>query len=217
MNNSSPTRWYLLGTALLVMGILCAAARYPQGFDWHYTVISALASRKHNPGGAAWFAAAIATAMACLWPAVTQLTREARVPYWVMISLRVGVVCGVFVGVERLVFYHFSNEVKKGHEVIALIAFLSFYAGLIGLYVNRALHRRGFLLPAILVVVPLLGVGFRELSLYVLQRDVGWADYDWKGTGLPLWLSFAFWQWAAAGLLWISIGHLLLTQGSDKR
>lgn len=217
MNYRSALLWYLAGTAILVAGILCAAARFPTPFDWQYNVISALASWKHNPAGAGWFAGALAAAMACLWPVVTRLTRDGFVPRWVKVALRTGVVCGIFVGVERLVFYHFSDYVKKGHEVVALVSFLSFYAGVIGLYVQRVRRRRGFLLPAILVVVPLLGVGFRELSLYVLQRDVGWADYDWKGTGAPLWLSFAWWQWLAAALLWAALGHLLVTQANDKR
>lgn len=89
--------------------------------------------------------------------------------------LRIGVACDAFVGIERLVFYHFSNVVRKGHELIALVSFLSF-----------------------------------------AQRGVGRADYDWHGHGTPLWLSFAWWQWLAAGLLWLSIGHLLLTARSSR-
>ena len=60
-------------------------------------------------------------------------------------------------------------------------------------------------------MLPLLGVGFRECWLYFAQRHLGWADYDWKGTGAPLWLSFAMWQWLAAGMLWLALGHLLVT------
>ena len=52
--------FYLLASAILSVGIPCAAVRYPGSFDWMYTVISALASRKHNPEGAAYFAAALA-------------------------------------------------------------------------------------------------------------------------------------------------------------
>ena len=47
---------YALATAVWAIGIERAAARYPGSYDWTYTVISALASRKHNPEGAAWFA-----------------------------------------------------------------------------------------------------------------------------------------------------------------
>lgn len=202
---------YALASGILAIGSCLAAARYPGSFDWAYTVISALASQKHNPAGAAWFAGAIAGAFACLWPVVTQLTRNGTAPRGVTIALRIGVVCAVFVGIERLVFFHFSSQVKKGHELMALVAFLSFYVGIVGLYLHRVRQRRAFRWPAIAVVVPLLGVGFRELTLYLAQRGIGWADHDWRAHGTPLWLSFAWWQWLAAGLLWLAVGHLLLT------
>lgn len=208
--------WYVLASAILAVGIPLAAARYPGSYDWAYRVISALASRKHNPEGAAWFAGAIAGAMACLWPVVTELTRDGRAPRWVTVALRVGVVCGVLVGLERLVFFHFSDVVRKGHELIALVSFLGFYPGVLGLYWHRVKVRRGFLLPAILVVVPLLGVGVREFTLYLAQRGIGWTDHDWRGQGIPLWLSFALWQWLAAVLLWGAVGHLLVTACAPK-
>ncbi len=206
---------YVLATAIWAVGLFFSATRYPGSFDWAYTVISALASRKHNPAGAAWFAGAMMAAMALLWPVVTQLTHAESArrssPRWVEIALRTGVVCGVLVGAERLVFYDLSSLVRKGHEIIALVAFLSFYAGILGLYAHRVRTRRTSLLPSVVVGVPLLGVGLREFVLYLAQRGVGWADYDWRGHGTPLWLSFAWWQWLAMVLLWLSIGHLLLT------
>jgi len=209
--------WYALATAILAVGIPAAAVRYPGSFDWAYTVISALASRKHNPDGAAWFAGAIAGAMACLWPVVTQLTRDGAAPRWVQVGLRTGVVCGVFVGLERLAFYHFSDLVRKGHELVALVSFLAFYPAVLGLYAHRVRQRRGFLLAAMVVVVPLLGVGSREFYLYLAQRGIGWTDYDWHGRGAPLWLSFALWQWLAAVLLWLAVGHLLVTASPQPK
>jgi len=202
--------FYLSATVVLAAGIVFAAARYPGSFDWTYMVISALASRKHNPDGAMWFAGAIAMAMPCLWPVATALVRGGPpVPRWVLAALRSGVACGTLVGVERLVFPHFSSMVRKGHELIALVAFLSFYVGIVGLYVHRVQQRLASPFSAAVVVMPLLGVGFRECYLYFAQRGTGWVDYDWKGTNAPLWLSFAWWQWLAAGLLWLALGHLL--------
>ena len=71
--------------------------------------------------------------------------------------------------------------------------------------------RRSYRWSALVVVVPLLGVGAREFYLYLAQRGIGWTDYDWHGHGAPLWLSFALWQWLAAVLLWLAVGHLLVT------
>jgi hypothetical protein len=212
---------YLFASVVLATGVLLAAVRYPGSFDWAYTVISALASRKHNPDGAAWFAGGLAIAMACLWPVVavvSQRTEDAGlraegrlVPRWVGVALRVGVICGVLVGVERLVFFHFSALVRKGHELLALVAFLSFYIGVVGLYAHRVRQRRASPWTASIVVMPLIGVGLRECWLYFAQRQLGWADYDWKGTGAPLWLSFALWQWVAAAMLWLALGHLVFS------
>ena len=47
--------WYLASAIVLTAGFLMAARYYPGGFDWAYTVVSALASQKHNPEGSAWF------------------------------------------------------------------------------------------------------------------------------------------------------------------
>lgn len=202
---------YAFATLVLAAGMRLAAARYPGSFDWTYNVISALASQKHNPGGAAWFAGAIAIAMACLWPVVTVVA--AGIPRWVVVALRTGVICGVLVGAERLVFPHFSSVIRKGHELLALVAFLSFYAGITGLYAHRVRQRRASPWTAVMVLLPLLGAGVREGWLYFAQRQLGWADYDWKGTGAPLWLSFALWQWLAAAMLWLAMGQLLATSG----
>jgi hypothetical protein len=212
---------YLFATAVLIVGIVSAAARFPGSFDWTYTVISALASRKHNPEGAGWFAGALAMAMPCLWPVVNAVVRDGypgiRVPRWVEVALRMGVACGTLVGVERLVFDHFSNVIRKGHELVALVAFLSFYVGTVGLYVHRVRQRRASPFSAAMVLVPLVGVGFREAYLYFAQRGIGWSGYDWKGTGAPLWLSFAWWQWLAASMLWLSLGHVLIFGRHGKR
>ena len=211
---------YLLATVVLGGGLGLAAARYPGSFDWVYTVISALASRKHNPAGAAWFAGALAVAMACLWPAAGVIIRdEARTggfPRGLAVALRAGVVCGSLVDIERLAFFHLSDVVRKGHEAIAFVAFLSFYLGVVGTYLHRVRRGRASGFSAALVVLPLLGVGLREGWLYYAQRHLGWADYDWKGTGAPFWLSFAWWQWLAAAMLWLSVGHLLVTAGKGR-
>jgi len=48
--------------------------------------------------------------------------------------------------------------------------------------------------------------------LWLGQRDVGWVDVAWRELGIPVWLSFAFWQWVAVALLWVGLGHLLMSR-----
>jgi hypothetical protein len=64
-------------------------------------------------------------------------------------------------------------------------------------------------LPALLVVLPLVGRMHDALALYFAQRELGWVNTSWLDLGVPVWLSFAFWQWAAVALLWGGLGHLV--------
>ncbi|MCU0975852.1 MAG: hypothetical protein MUC71_06000 [Steroidobacteraceae bacterium] len=54
-------------------------------------------------------------------------------------------------------------------------------------------------------------VGLGSLGLYVLQRDTGWVKPDWRELGVPLWQSFAFWQWLMVAALWFAVAQLLAT------
>lgn len=203
-----------LSVVAVVTGLLLAARTFPGGFDWVYTVMSALASRKHNPGGARWFAGGLALSMALLWPAVSWVawreggtTRAAR---FGVRALRVGVVLGVLVGVERLVFRHLSDRYDKAHEMLALVCFLSFYVGILAIDVHRVRRGAASLVPTVIMLTPLVAIGLSQLELYIDQRDLGWVGPEWRDMGVPFWLSFAFWQWLAAAALWGSITRLVL-------
>ena len=195
------------------LGATIAARLYPAPFAWAYTVISALASQKHNPAGAVWFAAALGLALALLWPVTTRLRRAigpgellARLSIG---ALRTGLIFGMLVSVESMVFFDFSQYVHKGHELLALVAFLGAYAGVLGLLVHHARRRPAMRWTLMFVVLPLVAVGCSELILYLSQRNIGWLDHNWRASGKPVWLSFAFWQWLAAVSLWGGIGRLL--------
>jgi hypothetical protein len=69
----------------------------------------------------------------------------------------------------------------------------------------------------LLVVVPLLAIGISQVALYFDQRDLGWVNTGWREMGIPLWLSFAFWQWLAVTVLGVGVGHLIATSGPGRR
>lgn len=209
--------WYFAALLILLLGVTLAARRFPGGFDWAYTVISALASRKHNPEGHFWFAGALAVSMALLWPAVSTLRHagsagRARATGKLVLTLRTGLLCGCLVGVERLLVFHLSDLIHKAHELLALLSFLSLYAGILGLLTRFAVRSKAFLLSAVLVASPLLLIGLTQLYLYLDQRDLGWVDTGWRDLGIPVYLSFAFWQWWAMGFLLLGLGVVLLTR-----
>lgn len=198
--------WYLASALVLSCGFILAARHYPGGFDWAYTVVSALASQKHNPTGSAWFAGGFGLSMALLWPYVTSIKKSlcpnlpATAGFAIGV-LRIGLICGILLGVERFLIHDVSAWVYKAHELLALMAFLGFYFGILGLLFQVMLRQRIYVLPVLLVAIPLLAIGITQLWLYLYQRDLGWVDTSWREMGIPIWLSFAFWQWLAIGFL----------------
>jgi hypothetical protein len=212
---------FSLSALVVLTGTLLAVRSYPGGYDWLYTVMSALASRKDNPGGAAWFAGGLALSLAVLWPVVAWIRErhggERGLVRFGSRALQLGIVCGVLVGVERLTFLHFSDLVHKGHELLALVCFLSLYSGILAVLAHRVRERITSAWPAALTIAPLVAVGLSQLALYLDQRDLGWVDRSWREMGVPVWLSFAFWQWLAAAALWASLGYLVASARPERR
>ena len=216
--------------AIFVAGVAIAAWKYPeQPYDWSYVVMSALASRKHNPDGGRWFSVALGFSMLALLPVVAYL-RDAsaairaastgapgRANGWPVVALRIGVVCGLAVGLERLLFQHVSDVVYKAHELLAIGIFAGLYAGVLGLYAERVRYDRRALAGTLIVAAPLVAIGLTQLLLYFDQRDLGWVDRGWRAMGIPVWLSFAFWQWLAVALLWAGLGHLVWSCAAARR
>lgn len=126
-------------------------------------------------------------------------------------ALRVGLICSALLGLERLLIHDLSGWIYKAHEILAVFAFLGLYFGVVGLLVQVMMRQRIYVLPVLLVASPLLAIGITHFWLYVDQRDLGWVDTSWREMGIPLWLSFAFWQWLAIGFLWAGVGLLSFT------
>ncbi len=213
---NSASWWYLAALAVLGAGSMLAASRFPGGFDWAYTVASALASQKHNPQGSFWFASALTLAMALLWPYVSALKQrqDSTHPELVTFSiraLRTGLLCGALLGLERLLIRDLSAQLYKAHETLGLFTFLGLYFGIISLLVRAMLSQKTHVFTLMLIASPLLAIGITQYWLYLDQRDLGWVDTGWRAMGIPVWLSFAFWQWLAIGFLWLGLGLLSFT------
>lgn len=206
--------WYLASLLVLIFSVLLAAYHYPGGFDWHYTVASALASQKHNPDGGVWFSGGFLISMSFLWPYVARVKQTMSLTLastgFAIGLMRLGLICGVLVAAERLLIRDLSAWVYKAHEILAILFFLGWYLGVFILLVRVMLRQKFFILPVILINIPLLAIGITQLWLYLEQRELGWVDTSWREMGVPVWLSFAFWQWLAIGFLWAGLGLLAL-------
>jgi hypothetical protein len=214
--------WYLASLLALVFGGVLAARQYPGGFDWAYTVASALASQKHNPTGSFWFSGGFILSMVLLWPYVSSLKQSLGLSLsptakFAIGALRVGLICGALLAAERLLIKDLSDWVYKAHEILALLFFLGLYIGVLVLLIQAMLRQRIYFLPIFFVAGPLIAIGITQFWLYFNQRDLGWVDTSWREMGIPLWLSFAFWQWLAIGGLWVSMGVLSFISIEESR
>jgi len=214
-------RWYVTALLVMCLGLMMSVLNYPGGFDWFYTVASALASKKHNPDGHVWYAAGLALSMFLLWPYVSSLknslcSSKTSGNDIAMGALRVGLVSGVLVGVEKLLVVGFSDWINKAHEVLALFTFLGMYLGIVTMLVRIMMRQRIYAFAVVFVLIPLIAIGILQFWLYLDQRHLGWVDTSWREKGIPIWLSFAFWQWLAIGFLWAGLGILNVCQLRDK-
>ena len=204
----------------LAVGVIMAARHFPGGFDWAYTVISRLASNRRNPEGAPWLSGSFLIAVVLAWPLVNYLRRTmgpagmgARIPF---LGLRLGLVAALVLGLEGFFALDLSPLGRKAHEGVAILAFLGFYVGVLGLQIHRVRHLEGSPWSALMVALPLVAVAFSQIALYFDQRDLGWVDTEWREMGIPLYLSFAFWQWLAVAGIGLGLAHLVLSAREPK-
>lgn len=194
-----PATWWppILSGAVALAGAGIASGLYPGGFDWHYQVMSELASSVHNPAGGRWFAAALAASLAVLWPVT------ARCPRFGAIALRAGIVFGVLTGLERLLVPDASDLLDRSHEMLAMLSFVCLYVGVVAVCVVQ-LRTRRHPVTAALLLAWFTALGAMLLYLWLGQRELGWVGREWRALGIPLWRSFAFWQWFACGSVWFA-------------
>lgn len=94
--------------------------------------------------------------------------------------------------------------VPKGHEILALSAFIGLCIGIVQLTFQAAECSNvprayaGFLAGAALSPVLLAGVAPAYVS-YALPQ-LPWVGPEWRARGVPVYLSFAFWEWATCAV-----------------
>src|SRR5210317_1845106 len=81
---------YLVALLFFYMGFYFAARQFPGGFDWVYTVASALASQKHNPVVSVWFSSGLSLSMFMLWPFILQIKKGLHLPYTASVKFSLG-------------------------------------------------------------------------------------------------------------------------------
>jgi hypothetical protein len=197
-----------LGVLAFWAGLWIAARRYPTEYDWRYMSISNLLYPDRNPDGYqwAWGGLTLCALGGLCW--TTVLFRDGRpegtarrpVGIW---ALLVGYVCMVCALVPERVL-----QVPKGHEILALMAFFGQCVGIVQLTFlasERSFRIRRHPFPgtprlyagllAGAALLPILLAGLAPAYVSYALPELRWVGLEWRSRGVPLYLSFTFWEW----------------------
>ncbi len=99
-------------------------------------------------------------------------------------------------------------RVPKGHEILALSAFIGLCIGIVQLTFQAAeesIRRRARSFPgaprayagllAGAVLSPILLAGAAPAYVSYSLPALPWVGLEWRARGVPVYLSFAFWEW----------------------
>jgi len=200
--------WYscallLAGLCAFWAGLALATWQFPTAFDWRYMTVSNLFSAKHNPVGYVWGAAGVACCgvmglCALLSASLSQGRFRAQCPREsVLLSVGFGFMVLAALVPARWLF-------AKGHDWLAVIAFLSLCAGLVRGIVLAQLHglpagapyrRLRAVGSASAALWPVAGAALSQAHLAIFKPELPWVTIAWRARGIPLILSFALWEW----------------------
>ena len=200
-----------LGVLAFWGGMLMAGRRYPSEYDWRYITISSLVYGDRNPSGYLWARAGIVLCGLAGLYWTTVLARQGRQPGLAQrpIAIRalgLGYLCMACCALlpEGLV------QIPKIHDFLALAAFVGLCIGM--MYstfttVERSAQGRVAgnprLYAGVLAGVPLCPIVLAALSVAEVSRELPglpWVSLAWRARGIPVYLSFAFWEWVTCAV-----------------
>jgi len=212
----------LLGVFGFWVGMSVAGRSYPSEYDWRYMTISSLVYGERNPHGYLWARAGIA------------LCGLAGV-YWAMVVIRASAQTGVArrpIGIWALgLGYLFMigcallpegvRPLAKAHDFLALTAFLGICVGMVH-STFKVLERRGrpgnpVRSPALsagilagIVLSPIVLAALAQTYVSHALPTLPWVSLAWRARGVPIYLSFAFWEWLTCAVF--SVYMVVLSQ-----
>jgi hypothetical protein len=111
-------------------------------------------------------------------------------------------------------FPHPVPGLRKGHEILTLLAFAGVCLGIVCLTAQLASqggphpraggarpHRLVASVLASLAVLPILFAGCAQAYVFYRRPDLHWVGLAWRARGIPVYLSFAFWEWVTCAVL----------------
>ena len=191
-----------LGVLSFWSGMAAGALRFPAEFDWRYMTVSTVLSPRHNPTGYQWAAAGIVAAgiFGACWAILLTRQNESSRPesVWPLVALCFGNICMAASALPSSAL----PGIPKGHETLALFAFAGLCLGMLHLTVRVARRRMGgAVLWIAAVIAPLLIAAAVQAYVRYALPDLGWVNLSWRERGIPVHLSFAFWEWLTCVVL----------------
>jgi hypothetical protein len=196
-------------------GVLMAMFRYPSEYDWRYMPLSNLLSARRDPAGHLWACAGIAVSGLCgLGWSVTSarffshgLGGSRSSGIWM---IRLGGLCAPLAAPPP----EWLRRVPEGHQLFTLRTFAGWRLGIV--YLTFQSIERIFLTETLRPVrqhrvyatavagtgaLPILGAGLAQLYVFYVLPELGWVKLSWRANGVPVYLSFAFWEWITCFVL----------------
>jgi hypothetical protein len=199
-----------LGVLAFWCGMLLAARRYPSEYDWRYMTISTLVYPDRNPAGWLWARGGLVLCgLAGLWWTLT-LLREKRLGA----DRESGGVAPLGLGYACMAACALVPEwriaIPRLHEYLAMTGFFGICLGMARIAWRAvAPGAHPTMLPggprlqaAILVGVvlsPIVLAAAAQVYAYDVLR-LPWVNLGWRARGVPVYLSFAFWEWVGCGM-----------------
>jgi hypothetical protein len=197
-----------VGLSFFTCGLALSAWLFPGPFDWRYQAMCSLASPAKNPAGHVYWSLAVVLTIVtgiptCEYFAKSFSSTSPAMAACSRFALRVGYLAGILVAFETAFFPNYGGLIYKAHEITAIMTIAGIYLGVAGFWYCLTIwllkvRRRPawfgaavFLLPA----VPMTGVMFSQAWLFFDPNRPGWVSREWIALGIPVWLSFAFWEW----------------------
>jgi hypothetical protein len=201
-----------IGVLAFWCGMWMAERLYPSEYDWRYITMSSLVYPDRNPRGYLWAWTGVGLcALAGLYWTGLRIARSRQsgrhAPPAGVRALGVGYLCMMCCGLLPSPLL----RLPKLHELLALSAFFGVGTGLVQSTLRAA--RRSVWLAALpgnrrWFAVALAGGAVSPVVLAALAQacvsyalpQLPWVSLAWRARGVPVWLSFAFWEWVTCAV-----------------
>lgn len=201
----------VLGVLTFWGGVWAAVRRFPVEFDWRYMTVSSLLSPLKDPAGYVWASAAIAACsmFGFAWTTLSLRALQSSGTPERAHGLRALQLGYVFTALAAS-FPEQLLPVPKAHECFAILAFVGLCIGLVRTFsanvlpVISALSDHGLLRSRLLIgisVSPILLAAFAQAYVFFARPELPWVNLSWRDRGVPIYLSFAFWEWVTCAVM----------------